>query len=517
MALDAEDYAFLKQQIIQCLQDQEQSLQVLKESIRNKDVTIFLGHTRSGKSTLVNYFLNNTLEAWEERRRVFKIRMDREYDGPEIGQGSLSCTAIPGVYRIPGNPDKVIIDSPGFEDNRGVIQDIMNALCISQIKTARTVKFVLVFDINDITNDNIGHFIHSLQHTQTLICNFDELKNSFCVILTKDSRDYNQDEIAGLFMNKILNVERLDMDKVLVRNFFQNRRLIGIFKMPRQIGEVTSDIDLNVKGAIRECHQVDVDKCEILFALSDKAQEVLLQIYPEYTDTYFFEEQVNKITERYTDYFDVDRYVFASYNNELEHTKNSLETIASSLLEHGNEQRVHLFEIQVSLDRLLEHPTSGEFKANFKFMIMLDCSKLLEERYKNMIMQNYVNSLMKLYEKVDALLGKINVEIEERKKNNIIFTLAGSAGAVGIVPALSGAAKMLDGAIKTSGNVFSKIAQPGVAAYGMGEAAIGGAATAGLCIAGAAFVGAGAGTAYVLYKETYGRRYEARLAQGRTV
>ncbi|KAF2885423.1 hypothetical protein ILUMI_20768 [Ignelater luminosus] len=506
MTSDTEDNALLKQQIIQCLQAQEESITAFKELIKSKDVTIFLGNTRNGKSTLVNYLLDNKLIAWEERRKIFKIRMDDDNcEGPEIGQGSLSCTTIPGVYAMPGNAENVIVDCPGFEDNRGVVQDIMNALCISQIKTARTVKFVLVFDINDITNDNIGNFICTLQQTQNLVRNFDELKNSFCVIFMKDFRDYSQDDIVELFMNKVLNVEELDMDKTLVRNFVQNKKLIGIFRMPEQAGEVSSDVDVNVKGAIKECHQVDVDKCEILFALSDKAQEVLLEIYPEYTDTCFFEEKIIKMVEPFADYFDIDKYVYASYDEELKETKDKLEIISTNLIEHGKKQRTHLLEIQASLDELLECRTCDEFETNFKFITMLDWSKLLEERFKDMIMMNYENSLLRLHEEVDCLVKKIDAEMKERLKYKIKFGFAGSASAVGFASsAVAGTIRMLSSTAGSAGGACTAA-----------EVATGGAATIGVCVVGAAVGGAGIGIATVLYKEHYGKRKDARRAQNR--
>ncbi|KAF2885424.1 hypothetical protein ILUMI_20769 [Ignelater luminosus] len=503
MVLKAEDYTVLKHQIIQCLQHQEESTSTFKKLIRNKDIIILLGNTRSGKSTLANYLLGNKLIAWEEKKKIFKIKANGDCEGPEIGQGSLSCTTIPGVYTIlRDTDDNVIIDSPGFEDNRGVVQDVINALCVNQIKAARSVKFVLVFDITDITNDSIKPFIHALQQTQKLVCNFDELKNSFCAIFMKDFRNYAQDDIIELFISKILNVEGLDIDKKLVRNFVQNKKLIGIFKMPEQAGEVSSSVEVNVKDAIKECHQVDVDKCEICFALSDKAEEILSEIYLEYTDTHFFEEQISKTTEKFADYFNVDKYVYASYDEELKRAEENLTIIAVSLLKHAYQQRSELSQVLISLDQLLEHNTCNEFKANFEFIIMLDDYKLLEEKHKNMIMANYVNFLLRLHEKVSDLLQEINAEVEERRKYKIKFGLAGGASTIGFVSAaVAGTARILGATVGS--------------ACATAEVATAGAATIAVCVIGAAACGAGIGIAALIYHEHYGKRKQARRAQGR--
>lgn len=512
MADYGEDVRQLKANIIECLTKIETSLTSFGDEIHGKDLIMVLGNTRSGKSTLVNYLLGTPLMGVQSGRMEFRIKKKGESNGPSIGQGSLSHTTIPQVYRVPGQENMAFVDPPGFEDNRGVVQDILNALCINQIKYARSIKFVLVSDIVDITADCIRNFTSSLQHIQNLISNFDCLQRSFCLILTKDWNNHTHEEIVTILTNKILNVD-INMDKILVTKFTQNKDSIGLFRQPDTAGDISSALDYYASNAISKSTYIDVEKCEVKFALSEKALAVLFEIYPEYTDTAFFNQQLHSLITNHIAYFEVDRYVFASFDEELQTTKNALEVISSNLSTQI-QQYQNLSHVMESLDFLLADTLSPEFRTNFLFVMMLDKSEILEMTYTNMIITNYINSLQELRSKVDYVLSKIGHEERDRRTNKIIFTVSGVGFVAGLGPVWAGASRYVDCMVRT-GSSIRNITAPGASCYTACEGAIGAGATYGLCVAGAGGVGAGVGTAYVLYKQTYGRRIEERQAQGR--
>lgn len=117
---------------------------------QGQDIVIFLGNTKAGKSTLINYLIGNKLTAVRENHKTIIQKTDANAAGPIIGSGSVSETSIPEEWHsdlIKGE----IWDCPGFgdnrslkdEDNEAIAKDIINAFYIKKLlDRARSVKFI---------------------------------------------------------------------------------------------------------------------------------------------------------------------------------------------------------------------------------------------------------------------------------------------------------------------------------------------------------------------------------------
>ena len=87
---------------------------------------------------------------------------DHNRDGPKIGNKSVSETTYPSWY----NTDNfgVVWDCPGYNDNRGLTQDIANSFYIKNLfEKAASVKVLVVSDFADIYNDDITWFLDLLK------------------------------------------------------------------------------------------------------------------------------------------------------------------------------------------------------------------------------------------------------------------------------------------------------------------------------------------------------------------
>ncbi|KAF2885419.1 hypothetical protein ILUMI_20764 [Ignelater luminosus] len=274
----------LQEDILNVLRNSDDLLKEFRRKIENKYVIIFIGNTRNGKSTLVNYIMGASLVSFQEGD-VFRIKQKSDVNlGPTIGHGSLSHTTVPTVLPLQDKPDTVIVDAPGFDDNRGVLQEIINALYINQIKYSKGVRFVLISDINNIVNDNINNFLSFIDTVRTIMPDFIKLRRAVSIIFTKDSGDHSLDEIVEILAVKILNVSSLYCEKELIHHFVEQKDLIGLFRMPTKTGDLTEEININVEGAIFKSLPINLSETDIRFGLSKNARVALLETYLEFFD-----------------------------------------------------------------------------------------------------------------------------------------------------------------------------------------------------------------------------------------
>ena len=90
----------------------------------------------------------------EELHKVIVDIKDNSKKGPKIGTKSVSETTYPSRY----NTDDygVVWDCPGYNDNRGLTQDIANSFYVKNLfEKAASVRVLVVTDFNDIDSDDV--------------------------------------------------------------------------------------------------------------------------------------------------------------------------------------------------------------------------------------------------------------------------------------------------------------------------------------------------------------------------
>ncbi|XP_043482075.1 uncharacterized protein LOC122511090 [Leptopilina heterotoma] len=235
---------------------------------RHEDTAIFIGSTRSGKSSLINYLIGNKLIGKKVAicKPVALIKADTS-PGPQIGIGSTSETAIPSRWDSKSLSGLGIWDAPGFDDNRGVVQDITNAFYINELfKNIKSARIVLVTDINDIANDSIRPFLSLLNSVERILKEkMRDCFSSVAVIFTKVPDSLHDNRVDKKFINELLKEQFLSSSaidiseaaKEFIRHLIKNNQNIGFFKKAAA-GNVTEPaIDDCITDAIKSTSGVD--------------------------------------------------------------------------------------------------------------------------------------------------------------------------------------------------------------------------------------------------------------------
>ena len=259
---------------LKCLEkDLQEATERSKKCVKYEDAAIFIGLTRSGKSSLLNYLIGTKLQGYVvfKGRPVSIIKEDSKSSGPAIGIGSSSKTVYPTRWTSQKYPGLALWDAPGFDDNRGEVQDITNAFYICELfKNIKSAKIVLVSDINDIAGDNIKPFL-SLFNSVEQILN-EKMRACFpgiAIIFSKVPDKLNDVPVDKDFINDHFDHQCLrggedegekiqisESVKDLIKHLKKNNKQIGFFRKAT-FGEVTDAIDGGIFNALKDTASID--------------------------------------------------------------------------------------------------------------------------------------------------------------------------------------------------------------------------------------------------------------------
>ncbi|XP_043481159.1 uncharacterized protein LOC122510515 [Leptopilina heterotoma] len=238
-----------------------------KEAL-NEDAAIVIGPGRVGKSTLINYLIGNKLRGVRfSQFGEFKIiKAENESRGPEIGAGPTSKTTIPIKWNSTKLRGLSIFDCPGFQDNRGTVQDITNSIYIYQlVKKVKTLKFILVFNFADVERDNTASLSRFLLDLEKFFGNkFTDFFPSMSIIFSKtpyrsfDNR-VNIKMIKYKLKQKLFssNVKLSSDAKKFVDYIINNNNSIALFRKAKNDKIFSSDTDFQMFSAITNTSSIE--------------------------------------------------------------------------------------------------------------------------------------------------------------------------------------------------------------------------------------------------------------------
>ena len=145
-------------------------------SSKGKDITVFVGHTGSGKSTLTNLLAGVDMEVYDE-----ELRPKTGQSAATVAGGFISETRFPKYMssRKHGN----LYDLPGFNDTKGALTDLLNAAFIRSIlMEAKGVRVIMLTTESEITGSRGKNFKTLARAAGMFSKDFRSPKNKSCLL-----------------------------------------------------------------------------------------------------------------------------------------------------------------------------------------------------------------------------------------------------------------------------------------------------------------------------------------------
>lgn len=257
----------------------------------NRDVIIVLGNSKASKSTIVNLLIGNKLMAvLNDVGEIVIVRSDGNdpSTGPIIGlKPGQAETSGPSAWRLSDNLKlpitDLLIDVPGFDDTKGPAQDIANAFYIRQIlKKAKTVKIILISDINDVSHDCPKGFVDLINKIHTIFSGSTEILNSTSIVFSKCAPRHI--EYIRTYLRRMLDNPDVRIGKELVQHFLNTEDSIGIFARPAKEGPIDISATEKIAPVINGAKAVSLSENKILPGISSDSKVFLHNALSQFTD-----------------------------------------------------------------------------------------------------------------------------------------------------------------------------------------------------------------------------------------
>ena len=360
---------------------------------KHEDAIIVIGSTRSGKSSLINYIIGNQLIG--EKISACKPVVLKKFDnspGPQIGIGSTSETIIPSRWNSHKLNNLGIWDAPGFDDNRGAVQDITNAFYINELfKNIKSAKIILVTDINDIANDSIRPFLSLLNSIENIFNEkMSECFSSIGIIFSKVPKTLYDNEVDKNFINELLKeqflsskaIEISEPAKELIRYLIKNNQNIGLFKRATA-GLIIDDI-------------IDEGIFEVIKEIKGLQEEILKQVSPSIShSSKVFLFNVREKLSCMRIFTELQKLVGSIFEETLiDFKKMKEEGLSHDKLIQWTQ------ELSITADRI-----SKVLDSNISFHEKISEIKVIDPRIENLIRHYNLHQKAKFMEFIDQLLN----------------------------------------------------------------------------------------------------------------
>ncbi|XP_051170676.1 putative leucine-rich repeat-containing protein DDB_G0290503 [Leptopilina boulardi] len=410
-----------------------ESSKYMTSVVKEEDIVICIGATRAGKSTLINYLIENKLKAEKvtNYQPITITKVDSQSLGPEIGIGSTSKTTIPTRWISKKLPELAIWDAPGFDDNRGAVQDITNAFYIYQLlQKVKSLKIVLIVDINDILHDNIKPFVSVLKSVEILMG--DKMRNYFTsmsIIFTKVPNIQDDIPLDMQFINEKLTYQFLSnsemqlsqISKEFIQFLINNNNHIALFKRP-QIGLVTSAIDVNIFTVIKNSNRIEKNSLMTINpSISDHSKICLFKVRETLYSVKAFQELqdiVKSFIDRKVNDLNAINDAIESENRiiQIKNDLNELNTKLHNAIFYTKSFPEKLQILQIIDNNIIKKVEEHNLLEKFKLMEFVDKLLNLKESIQlDVGIQTVLkSSMLKVQECINSAQTKINSISQKR-------------------------------------------------------------------------------------------------------
>lgn len=255
------------------------SREIIQQNIspyKNKLIVVLTGMIGAGKSSIACSLCDKSLTVQACGRMKY-------LEGDGVGSSYNACTTIPSIFYNP-NIDFVIVDPPGFNDNRNCQQEIINTIAIDNLfdilpNDAKKYKILLVFSSSDFQSKKASALIECVSRIKKMFPDYNDIKNTFGIIITKGERDFEPSDYIDSFNITFNETSNPNSEMIDVHNFLLSCKN-NIFIFPRPNENIGSQYIFNEKVHLLEflkTNYIQNPKHEI--ALNNQTQNELKFCY----------------------------------------------------------------------------------------------------------------------------------------------------------------------------------------------------------------------------------------------
>jgi hypothetical protein len=313
--------------------------------VKDQDITVLLGITGDGKSTIGN--------AFGGKKMRFSVDGDLELadgvKGFRVMVGGNSITSHP--ESLMANELGILFDLPGFEDTEGAVTDLVNAALMKQLlESARSVKVVLTISEGSIES---GGRAKALKSIMRYIQMFDKrfLEESVMLLINKATQ-----KAPDKWLRKYLTPETQFAEELLRKKRVQT---LPIIKKETDLSQLYEAAEKGKKG-IKALKETKIGEVNISMSLKPETQVELAR---------FFQLQMfNQLQEVIATEWPRQLQSFGGGSSAFRENKAAILKSYSDILD--NNQVIRLLrplgksQYQVVFDELVRE--SGAFDAEFK-------------------------------------------------------------------------------------------------------------------------------------------------------
>lgn len=170
--------------IFQEMKQADEQISNLLTKYQSYTRVILLGRTGVAKSSISNLIIGEKLKV--KKTKLGFIKLSSNKSKFKMGDSMISQTTLPNIY-LDDAHNLLICDAPGFSDNRGSEQEIINAFSIDKLFTNPCqIKIVFVLSEKDVAKDGRGkEAMENLHRILQILPDEKILEDNMCLILSK--------------------------------------------------------------------------------------------------------------------------------------------------------------------------------------------------------------------------------------------------------------------------------------------------------------------------------------------
>lgn len=238
---------------------------------------ILLGSSGASKSSICNALVGDKLTInVKDNMRTYLTCKNPKFP---MGEHMISTTSDPNIYI--DNINKLIIcDAPGFDDNRGIDQDIINSFAINQLfSNEAKIKIIFVFSIHegDISNGRGRNVAQNMNRVFNIIPDEEKLQKAMCLVVSHGKKDGAKNLI------KDFKTHPDHFFSKMIKYFYKNMKE-KVFSFPQAlVKNVGGFYDFSDRERLLKfLHSSPVSHLPHKVVLSDKAQNLVHNIVQNY-------------------------------------------------------------------------------------------------------------------------------------------------------------------------------------------------------------------------------------------